>query len=248
MSATFGASKIPSHRMKSGTQAMEGMARRAWSVGSRSRRAAPLAPDRAPTRMPAERPDGEAARHRCRVAAVWVHSSPGRGELGQRRPDAARGRHEPPSARSGAHRAIPGQAQDDGHRIRRTSAGPPRPGRPGRRRAAGWLSSRRGRRASRAGRAHRGGLTGPRWRSGGRSGRRRRRAHPCRPGSRPPAAGRGPAARIVSTWGWPMVEWVSSVRSELALDHGFCDLVTSPESLVSSAGWPARRRGPPRRP
>ena len=76
ISATFEASKMPNHRMNSGTQAIDGIARSAWRVGSRRRRAASLVPDSAPSAMPltAPRPKPTATRHS--VAQACVHSSP----------------------------------------------------------------------------------------------------------------------------------------------------------------------------
>ena len=67
---------MPSQRMNSGTQAMEGMARRAWREGSSSRRIAALDPVRVPSAVPAMAPNRKPSATRAMVAATWVCSSP----------------------------------------------------------------------------------------------------------------------------------------------------------------------------
>jgi hypothetical protein len=76
MSATFDASKMPSHRMNSGTQASDGMALSALRVGSSSLRAVALAPVSAPTAMPPAAPMAKPTTTRHRVAKACVQSSP----------------------------------------------------------------------------------------------------------------------------------------------------------------------------
>ena len=69
---------MPSQRMNSGTQAMEGIARSAWMDGSSSRAATGLAPFSMPSRVPAVAPMAKPSRTRVRVATTWVCSSPER--------------------------------------------------------------------------------------------------------------------------------------------------------------------------
>ena len=67
---------MPSHRMNSGTQAIDGMARTACNEGSSSRRIVVLAPVSVPISVPATAPNRKPSATRAMVAATWVCSSP----------------------------------------------------------------------------------------------------------------------------------------------------------------------------
>ena len=62
--------------MKSGTQARDGTARSAWSVGSRIWRAVGSAPVKAPAAMPARAPKAKPRATRTSVAWTCIHRSP----------------------------------------------------------------------------------------------------------------------------------------------------------------------------
>ena len=75
---------MPNQRMNSGTQAIEGMARNACTVGSSRRRDSGTAPVNAPSTVPAATPNGEA---RCDAPQRHENVGPqlaGGGKLGQR--------------------------------------------------------------------------------------------------------------------------------------------------------------------
>ncbi len=63
---------MPNHRMKIGTQAMEGMARSAWMEGSSRRRAVSLAPVSMPISVPAAAPMAKPMTTRVMVAATCI--------------------------------------------------------------------------------------------------------------------------------------------------------------------------------
>ena len=67
---------MPSHRIKSGTQAMDGTERSACRLGSSSRLAKSDAPVSAPTSVPAIAPAAKPASTRPSVAETCVQSSP----------------------------------------------------------------------------------------------------------------------------------------------------------------------------
>ena len=68
-SVTFDVSKIPSQRMNSGIQAIDGIARNAWSVGSSSRLVKSEYPVIAPRTVPATTPRPKPAATRAKVAS-----------------------------------------------------------------------------------------------------------------------------------------------------------------------------------
>ena len=76
ISATFEVSKIPSHRMNSGTQAIEGIARSACTVGSSRRTASAASPISIPRTVPATTPRRSRAHASHRGRRHGVYSSP----------------------------------------------------------------------------------------------------------------------------------------------------------------------------
>ena len=99
--------------MKSGTQAIDGMARRAWSVGSRRRRIVSTAPESAADHDAGGRPDAEAREHAPQRRPDMGPEFAGAGEGLEGRVDPARRRHEAALGEAGADRNLPGEGNED---------------------------------------------------------------------------------------------------------------------------------------